>query len=85
MRCCIAACLTFLATQLWSGGQHFSIRSVMQETPRLLGAVCGVLLFISSLFLLCVGLAVGLLGFGHQPSIYGSGSTASHGIQLRET
>jgi len=31
MRCWIAACLTFLAAELWSSEQNFIIRSVMQD------------------------------------------------------
>jgi len=68
MRCWIVACLVFLCAELWSSGQHFSIRSAMQETPRLIELLCGVVLFVSSLVcfawdrkLAGWGLAVGIL------------------------
>jgi len=64
----IIACLMFLGAELWSSFQHFSIREVMQETPRLIGAACGLVLFASSLAcfgsdrrLACCGLLVGVL------------------------
>jgi hypothetical protein len=67
MRCWIVACLTFLAAELWSSQQHFTIQSVMQETPRLMGSICGRVLFLSSLFyfrwdwrLACCGLAASI-------------------------
>jgi hypothetical protein len=68
MRCWIIACLMFLGAELWSSGQHFGIRGVMQGTPRLIGAACGVVLFCSSLVcfawdwrLACWGLLVSVL------------------------
>jgi hypothetical protein len=68
MRCWIIACLMFLGAELWSSEQHFTIRSVMQEAPRFMGAGGGVVLFISSLVcfswdwrLACWGLLVSIL------------------------
>jgi len=67
MRCWIIACLMFLAAEFLSSGLHFSVREVMQFVPRLIAAVCGVVLFISSLFCFawdwrfaCWGLVVSL-------------------------
>jgi hypothetical protein len=68
MRSWIIACLMFVLAEVWSWTGHFHIQSVMQETPRLLGAICGVVLFFSSLVcfawdsrLACWGLLASLL------------------------
>jgi len=67
MRCCISACLTFVAAELWASTQRYSIREVMHGMPRILGALCGVVLFLSSLVCLawdwrlaCFGLIISL-------------------------
>lgn len=65
LRCLILACLMFLGVEVWSSGQHFFIRSETQHTPRIIGAVCGLLLFLISVsglrtarLLACIGLVV---------------------------
>jgi hypothetical protein len=48
MRCCITASLTCVASQLWASNQHWVIRSAMQETPRTIGVLCGVITILST-------------------------------------
>ncbi len=67
LRCLIIACLLFLGLELWSSGRHFHIRSATQGAPRMVGALFGVALFLSSLAafrqargLACVGLLVSI-------------------------
>jgi len=68
MRCCIVASLTFLAGEFWASTQTWQIRSVMQESPRILGIFCGLVTIIYSFVwfsrdkrLASIGLVIGLL------------------------
>src|SRR5690348_5041482 len=67
LRCLIVACLFFEGVELWSSGQHFYVRSETQHAPRTLGVICGVQLFVTSVFgfnsprlLACVGIVVSI-------------------------
>jgi hypothetical protein len=76
------ACLMFLGAELWSSQQHFTIREVMQGTPRLIGAGCGLVLFVSSLA--CFGSVrwLAFLGFNRQRTRHVIGVASYDGIQL---
>jgi hypothetical protein len=67
MRCWIIACVLLLSAQFLLSGHGATVREVMQYLPRLIGAVCGLVLFVSSLFcfvrdwrLACLGLAASI-------------------------
>ena len=51
MRSWMAACGMFLAVEVWSQGLPITsgVREILQGHPRILGAICGVVLLISSL------------------------------------
>jgi hypothetical protein len=46
----MSACFLFIGLELWSSTQNRSIRELAQAEPRLIGASCGLLLFVASAF-----------------------------------
>ena len=73
MRAWLIACGMFLAAELWSQSLpvNSTVREVLQGYPRIMGACCGLVLFVSSLawvrrnwrLALC-GLVIGALAGG---------------------